>query len=912
MTGNDWEGKGVVFLASHGVRKKKEAIFKEIVTLCPGNDYSRVVYLGPDAPFLSNVKWLFYRHIVKSDARKAYIPFQAVTIRQISHDLHETFGQNEIITDEIRTLLLLQLLEDSNLGYARLLSGLLNKIRHYIPDSDLNEIRSETGRLIFEDKARERALSAFDTLQAYEDLLSEKNYIDTEKLLQAAIQLIDKHFDADLLVIDGFHDPTPLEKAFISTLIGKSKNVLMLAEDRDSLTGAIENVRPYTVTTLRSSSERTGSGYYIYPSIEDEVEGIAKNIRDLLLQGTMPWEITLSFPDLSKYLPMVKRIFKRHGIPVSVGEYTLSGTKPLVAINEIITCIEDDFPRTDFLSVITSPWFPGIPVNVKEQAVNYAYRAGIIKGKESWLSIEKTIVNDTGRLSDEERTQIEEFQKGVSQIVELIESIKKEENLSLYTGTLLSVLERIGFFDGPISSNSDNTETIAGKITRQFVELQHFASTNDLPDKVHPGAYLRFVLESLSSSDIGTDGVRVVSYEQASSIETKYLFFGGMVEAEFPSKPPIDPIMPEKVKKALGMPYLEYYLKRQREYFNRLLNVAERPPFFSCPSAEGETIFLPSPFLNWNQSLRPIELDIFSEEEVLVREGEIRGDDTDMKVLWDGAPDLNTHSRNLMNEKLRGYLNVTDIDAYRKCPLRFYIERVLRLETDEPPRFEVEARLWGSLAHKVMEQLFKDGDLDIDNLDGRLFKCLEMSIKQFPIDEFWRKVAKEIFRKLLPKIKKQEHDLRMKGFGPVMVEKKLTADINGLKLKGKIDRIDIKKEGPRIQGAKGSRGNEKKNNSVILLDYKTGNIDSDSLQMALYVAMWRENSADPVEKAGYYSLKEGKITWFPKKNGMEEYINKKLAVTEELVGNMRRGYFPPEPYRDAVCRYCNHSPLCER
>jgi RecB family exonuclease len=152
----------------------------------------------------------------------------------------------------------------------------------------------------------------------------------------------------------------------------------------------------------------------------------------------------------------------------------------------------------------------------------------------------------------------------------------------------------------------------------------------------------------------------------------------------------------------------------------------------------------------------------------------------------------------------------------------------------------------------------------------------------------------------------------MKGFGPVMVEKKLTADINGLKLKGKIDRIDIKKEGPRIQGAKGSRGNEKKNNSVILLDYKTGNIDSDSLQMALYVAMWRENSADPVEKAGYYSLKEGKITWFPKKNGMEEYINKKLAVTEELVGNMRRGYFPPEPYRDAVCRYCNHSPLCER
>jgi ATP-dependent helicase/DNAse subunit B len=882
-----------------GARNKKEPIFQEIITLCPGNDYSRVVYLGPDAPFLSNVKRLFYRHIAKSGDREAYIPFQAVTIRQLSHDLYETFGRNEIITDEIRTLLLLQILGDGNIGYARLLSGLLNKIRHYIPDSDLNEIRAKTGRLIFEDKARDRALSAFDTLRAYEDLLGEKKYIDTETLLHAAVELIDKHFAADLLVIDGFHDPTPLEKTFILTLIGRSEKVLILAGDRNSLTGIIENVGPFTVTTLPSFSERTGSGYSVYPSIEDEVEGIAKNIKGLLLQGTMPWEITLSFPVLPKSLPMAKRVFNRHGIPVSVGEYTLSVTKPVVAINEIIACLEDDFPRTDFLSVITSPLFPAIAVNVKEQAVNIAYRAGIIKGKESWLSIEKTIVNESVGLSDEERARIEEFQEEVNNVVALIDSIKNTKNLSSYIGTFLSVLEKLGFFEALSSSDADNTGTIAGKISRQFAELQHFALTNDLSDHIHPGVCLRFFLESLSSSDTCADGVRVVSYEQASGVETKYLFFGGMVEGEFPSKPPIDPIMPEKVKKALGIPYLEYYLKRQREYFNRLLNVAERPPYFSCPSAEGETIFLPSPFLDWNRSLRPVELDIFSEAEVLVREGEIRGDDANQKVLWDGVPDLKTHSRNIVNEKLRGYLNVTDIDAYRKCPLRFYIERVLKLETDEPPRFEVEARLWGSLAHKVMEQLFKDGDPVKDNLEGRLFQCLEISLKQFPIDEFWRKVAKEIFRRLLPKIKKQEHDLRMKGFSPVMVEKKLTAEINGLKLKGKIDRMDKKQ-----------RSRDKAGSSVILLDYKTGNIDSDSLQMALYVAIWRENSADAVEKAGYYSLKEGKITWFPKKNGMEEYINEKLAVTEELVSNMRRGYFPPKPCSIRECGFCYHRPLC--
>ena len=783
-----------ILIAPPGTRNRKDAVFARILDLCPGNDYSSVLYLGPDAPFLANAKRLFYNYLAKSADRKAYIPFRAVTIKQLSYDLYETYGPEEIISDEIRTLLLLQLLEDNSLGYARLLSGLLNKIRHHILDRDLKQVKAEIAGLIFEDKARDRALSALDTLQAYEDLLVKNKFIDSEKILQASIPFMEQYLSPDVIVIDGFHDPTPLEKTMIGTLVSKSKNVLVLAEDKDPFAGILKNGKTFSVTTLRPSSKRTGTGYFAYSSIEDEVEGIAKNIKKLLLEGTMPWEITLSFPNLSKYLSMVKRVFNRYGIPVSIGEYTLSGTKPIIAINEIISCIEDDYPRTAFLSVLTSPLFPAISGNIKEQAVSISYRAGIIKGKESWLSINKTLLNETFNLSDEDKEQIEEFQKGVNKVVELIEEIKKSKDLSSYAKTFLSALEMLGYFEAPGSDTSDNAEGIAGKIYHQFSELNHFALANELSDdKVHPGMYLRFVLENLSSSDTNPDGIRVVSYDQASSLETKELFFGGMVEGEFPSKPAIDPIMPEKVKHALGMPYLEYYLKRQRQYFSRLLNISEKPPYFSCPSAEGDKIFLPSPFLNWDQAIRPNELDIFSEEEVLVREGEIRGTEKTAKVLWDSDLDLNRKSLNLINEKLRGYLNVTDIDSYRKCPMRFYIERVLKLETDEPPQFEVEARLWGSLAHKVMEQLFKEGDIEIDDIDSRLFQCLEASLKQFPIDEFWGKVAKEIFQKLLPKIKEQEQALRMQGFAPVMVEKKLTADINGLKLKGKIDRIDKKR-----------------------------------------------------------------------------------------------------------------------
>ncbi len=899
-----------IFIAPPGTRNRHDVAFEKILDLCPGNDYSSVLYLGPDAPFLAHAKKLFYNYHAKSDTRKSYIPFQAVTIRQLASDLYETYGTDNVISDEIRTLLLLQLLDEKNLGYARLLSGLLNKIRHHIPERNLNAVKAEIDRLIFEDKARDRARSAIDILQTYEDLLEKRKYIDSERILLTATPLIEQHLSSELIVIDSFYDPTPLEKQVIRSLMNKSEQVLILAENRDTFADMVKDGSPLTVTTLRPSSHRTSTGYVAYPSIEDEVEGIAKSIKGLLLQGRMPGEISLSFPNILKYLPMVKRIFKRYGIPVSVGEYPLSGTKPLVAINEIITCIEDDYPRTDFLSVLTSPLFPAISRNIKEQAVSISYRAGIIKGKESWLSIDKTLLNETNNLSDEDKEQIEQFQREINKVVDVLEIIKNSQNLLTYVTTFLSALETLGYFEVLGSDASVNTAGMAGKISRQFSALNHFAIDNELSEnKAHPGIYLRFVLENLSSSDTTPEGVRLVSYDQASSLETKELFFGGMIEEEFPSRPAIDPIMPEKVKHALGMPYLEYYLKRQRQYFNRLLNISEKPAYFSCPSAEGDKMFLPSPFLNWDQAIRPVELDIFSEEEVLVREGEIRGPESSAHILWNSSLDLNKTSLKMVGDTFRGYLNVTDIDSYRKCPMRFYIERVLKLEREDPPQFEVEARLWGSLAHKVMEQLYKDGDIEIDDIDTRIVQCLEAVLRQFPIDEFWGRVAKEIFKKLLPRIKEQEQALRMQGFAPVMVEKKLTAEINGLKLKGKIDRID-KRQGSRDQEVKGPR--EHDNNTVVLLDYKTGNVASDSLQMPLYSLMWREHSPDPVDKVGYYSLKEGKITWFPRKGSMEEYVNESLATAEELVGNMRKGIFSPEPLKASECRYCSHSPLCER
>jgi predicted RecB family nuclease len=108
-----------------------------------------------------------------------------------------------------------------------------------------------------------------------------------------------------------------------------------------------------------------------------------------------------------------------------------------------------------------------------------------------------------------------------------------------------------------------------------------------------------------------------------------------------------------------------------------------------------------------------------------------------------------------------------------------------------------------------------------------------------------------------------------------------------------------------------ARHSTRNSSTVRIIDYKTGAPDRDSLQLPLYAAMWEQIHDQGVERLGTYSLKDGNVTWYPKPQKMDEFINEKLRVSAEIVEEMKRGHYPPEPQSAQECRYCYHSPLCE-
>ena len=145
-------------------------------------------------------------------------------------------------------------------------------------------------------------------------------------------------------------------------------------------------------------------------------------------------------------------------------------------------------------------------------------------------------------------------------------------------------------------------------------------------------------------------------------------------------------------------------------------------------------------------------------------------------------------------------------------------------------------------------------------------------------------------------------NIRMQGFSPFKVEEKLKAQIDGLKLNGNVERVDRKEttnDEHRTSNIEHRITHDARCPTVVLMDYKTGNIDSHSLQLPLYAGMWQAKFNEHVERLGYYSLKEGKVTWYPgKKITMEEFIQGALQKTKELIEQIRKGQFQPEPFND--------------
>ncbi|MDY3118737.1 MAG: PD-(D/E)XK nuclease family protein [Peptoniphilus sp.] len=260
------------------------------------------------------------------------------------------------------------------------------------------------------------------------------------------------------------------------------------------------------------------------------------------------------------------------------------------------------------------------------------------------------------------------------------------------------------------------------------------------------------------------------------------------------------------------------------------------------------------------------------------------------------------------------------VDAYLRCPFRYFAENVLGLFSPEEEGRVAMAK--GSLYHRAMERYFSDR-LRKDDLRAFVEEGYDEKIRDVrpPYLREWEK--KEMAQALLAAVESEEGRLADEGkngaYRPIAFETAFTYPFHGVAIHGVIDRVD-----------KNSEGEE------VLIDYKSKGLpeykdvaDYKVMQLSLYALARRYMGNRPasleyvsVEEArasvmvrdtdragGYKGLKkERKYDGDAFDRFLEGAEDALAAVLEQI----RRGHFPPMPAKETHCVYCPFGDLCRK
>lgn len=215
---------------------------------------------------------------------------------------------------------------------------------------------------------------------------------------------------------------------------------------------------------------------------------------------------------------------------------------------------------------------------------------------------------------------------------------------------------------------------------------------------------------------------------------------------------------------------------------------------------------------------------------------------------------------------------VTALRAWLACPFRFYLSRVLHLAAVDPAKGELDALDFGTLCHGALEAMGRETALrdcrDAAVLRDFLLAALDRAAAETFGSELTLPllVQLESARQRLTRAAGVQAESRAGGWVIVQVEKSFVLEIGGLKVTGKIDRID----------------RHETTGAVRVLDYKT----SDQPAQPRAAHLTRIRSGEEVPEYVRFAGEGGKEAW--RDLQLPLYLR---ALAVEFTGELTGGYF---------------------
>lgn len=883
--------------------------------------------------------------------RGSFVPPRFLTLPELARDLYENNGTTRRFRSELKPLLVQSLLAQEaskarprtkgasspSIGFCRAVASFIRDVKLDADTGDLEAIRQTVADLLDPyEKPKARALEALDILGRYNAALESSGWSDDEDILALAAGWAAAGTGIQLLVLDGFVAPSRLERQLIAVLVGRAQKAFALChgdvgnnrayEFGDDFVRFLEE-HSFSITRLKPAPVRPEPPLFRFSTPEDEVVGIARHIKQQCLAGVLDLSKTVvAFPVLDEMAPLITRTFREYGIPATVyPAQDLSASPPVTAVLELLAAIESGYERVATTAAFASEFLPGflrlssdkdgVARTTAAAALNRAARSsGIIKDADAWVHLAERLEPEYGFENDEEREFARDLEKRVRQAVGLVEKMMAgAQTLGDFARRLKRLLEVADFCR---NLNPDETET--GTLLEDRGELYDIldslvgfeadfgARPTDLTGFTRIVTYL--IGMARRTPERVPRGVLVLAMPETLGLAPEHLYLGSLTEPILPSRYPVDPLLPDMVRRKLNLPDMDWHRNHERFHFERTRQCSPASPWLSYHAAAEAKLVLPTPFLDSEPVPARPASGLFSPEEEQRYIGAASG-----RTLPEAARPVDFgKDKDVLAALSRRFgperkLSVTRLEKYRACPYCFYVSEVLGLEPLELPALEIEPQQWGIIVHRALGRLYSRGAVPLGNLKNEALAALDHVVVEFGLNRFWTEVTRRLFENSIDDIVECEAGLRAEGFTPAGTEVNVEGQVRpGLLLKGRLDRYDSDGEKLRV------------------LDYKTGGSPfvrtrevteaRTHIQLPVYCHLLKLSLPDKnIDNMGIYSTREARVGWLAKDScTVAELVRAALENAAEVARSIRAGEFPPDPAEEKACDKCSQAFLCGR
>ncbi|MDO8551522.1 MAG: UvrD-helicase domain-containing protein [bacterium] len=610
--------------------------------------------------------------------------------------------------------------------------------------------------------------------------------------------------------------------------------------------------------------------------VENEAEEVAKTISKLKSQ-----KISLKYSDFAilvranNHAEPFMRALGRTGIPYQfLGPGALfkqPEVKDLISYLKVLVNFEDS---VSMYKVLANDL---LDINSRDLAAitNFARRQNLSLF-EACEQQEKISLTHNGR---------EKIEKLIGIVHRHLGLVPKESAGQI----LYYFLDEMGFLSKLIDSQTASAQRKVQNLSKFFDRIKSYevehedASVFTISDWIDLSMELG---ESPLSVDIDwteIDAVNLLTVHSAKGLEFPIVFLTNLVSQRFPTIERKEKIpVPDALIKEI-LPIGDYHLEEERRLFYVGMTRAKDRLYLTAADYYGEG--------KREKKISPFVIEALGAEVVIKKPK----DATDIQLTllsWPKTQEIPIEAN--APQTPTNYLSYSQIETFKTCPFHYKLRYLLNIPTPPSP-----ALSFGASIHAVLKDFYQLKILGNKLGEEKLLELLERNwVKEGYYSKNHEKLSFTKGKKLLSDLYKNM--IKNEKTMPLTVEQTFSFPIRGLRVGGRIDRVNSL------------------DNKIEIVDYKTGatmptqrDIDRN-LQMTIYALAATEVREKPFDKKpdevvlSFYFLEKGK-----KVNTVRTGAQLELAKKELLAWQQKISTSDFKCNHSEMCKYCEYKLLCD-